>query len=204
MLAKIFFKGLAAILPLAITLALLLWFFSLIEGSIGFIIKEIIGPKNYFPGLGLLVGLGLVFVLGFFMNAWIGQKLYAWVDSLFHRIPVVKALYGAIKELLQFFSSAKGKSTSNVVMVTIQGMKLIGLITRESFDDLPSEVGGPGDIAVYIPMSYQLGGFTIIVPKSMVQPVPGMSTEKGLRFAVTAGMQTTTEPPDDTSRKKVV
>jgi uncharacterized membrane protein len=190
-MAKIFLKGLAAILPLAITLALLIWFFSLIEGTMGFLVKHLIGAKNYFPGLGLLVGLILVFILGFFLNAWIVQKIYKGIDLLFKKIPVVKALYGSVKELLKFFSSPKGKSNSNVVMITIQGMKLIGLVTRENFDDLPGQVGGKDDIAVYIPMSYQLGGFTVIVPRSTVQPVPEMTTERGLRFVVTAGMQAT-------------
>jgi uncharacterized membrane protein len=190
---KIFLKGLAAILPLAITLALLIWFFSLIEGSIGFLVKHLIGPEYYFPGLGLLVGLVLVFIVGFFLNAWAVQKIYQWIDLLFKKIPVVKALYGSVKELLKFFSSPKGKSKSNVVMITIQGMKLIGLVTREQFDDMPAGVGGRDEIAVYIPMSYQIGGFTVIVPRSMVQPIPEMTTEKGLRFVLTAGMQTSPE-----------
>lgn len=190
MIGKTFLKGLAAILPLAITLALLMWFFSLIEGTLGSLIKDIIGPKFYFPGLGILVGLVIVFFVGLFMNAWIVQKLYQWTDLLFKRIPIVKALYNSVKELLKFFNSSKGKTDSNVVIITFQGMKLIGLVTRDNFDDMPAELGKEGDIAVYIPMSYQLGGFTVIVPKTMVQPVPDMTTEKGLRFVVTAGMQT--------------
>lgn len=194
-MGKIFLKGLAAILPLAITLALLIWFFSLIEGSIGFLVKQLIGAKHYFPGLGLLVGLVLVFIIGFFLNAWVVQKIYQWVDLLFKKIPVVKALYGSVKELLKFFNSPKGKTSSNVVMITIQGMKLIGLVTREQFDDMPEGVGGKDDVAVYIPMSYQIGGFTVIVPRSMIQPIPDMTTEKGLRFVVTAGMQAA--PEDD-------
>lgn len=198
MIAKIFLKGLAAILPVAITIALLVWFFSLIEGTVGFVIKKLIGPEYYFPGLGLIIGLIAVFLIGFAMNAWIGQKLYKLTDKLFKRIPLVKALYGAITELLKFFSAKNDKNDGNVVIVTILGMKLIGLITRDKFDDLPPGIGNEGEVAVYIPMSYQLGGFTVIVPRSTIKPIADMTTEKGLRFAVTAGMQTTKENRDET------
>lgn len=58
---------------------------------------------------------------------------------------------------------------------------------RDSFVDLPKGIGQEGEVAVYIPMSYQIGGLTVIIPWSMVEKVD-MSIEEGLRFAATAGM----------------
>jgi uncharacterized membrane protein len=66
-------------------------------------------------------------------------------------------------------------------------LRLIGFITREDFGDLPVGIGGDDAVAVYLPMSYQIGGFTTMVPRSAVQPVD-MSIEQAMRFAVTAGM----------------
>lgn len=82
-------------------------------------------------------------------------------------------------------------------MITFLDMKIMGLVSRDNFEDLPKGIGGEGDVAVYIPMSYQIGGMTVILPKSMVQPV-NMGIEQGLRFAATAGM-----PGDAAEEEKV-
>ena len=58
-------------------------------------------------------------------------------------------------------------------MVTIgdDQTSLMGLMTRDDFSDLPEGIGDDETVAVYLPMSYQLGGFTVMVPKSKVRPV---------------------------------
>ena len=58
-------------------------------------------------------------------------------------------------------------------------------------------------MAVFIPMSYQIGGVTIMVPKDQVHPID-MSVEQGLRFAATAGMpaqQKKPTPKDDSTEE---
>lgn len=188
MLGKIFFKGLKAILPIAITLTLIIWVLDAIERVFSFVIISIIGPQHYFPGLGLIVGLVFVFFVGVLMNAWIVQKIYDLGDKLLKQIPLVKSLYGAVCDIMNFLKSKKDSDAGEVVMVSIWGGKVMGLVTRETFNDLPKGIGQDDEIAVYLPMSYQIGGYTIIVPKSQVQPIE-MSVEKAMRFAVTAGMQ---------------
>lgn len=188
MIGRIFLKGLMAVLPIAITLTLVIWVLDAIERIFGFVIKGIFGPQNYFTGLGLIVGLILVFIVGLIMNAWIVQKLYGLGDRFLKKIPFIKSLYGSVCDMMNFFKTKKDNEGGGVVMVTINGSKIMGLVTRDTFDDLPKGVGDKGEIAVYLPMSYQLGGYTVIVPKSSVTPID-MSVEKAMRFAVTAGMQ---------------
>jgi uncharacterized membrane protein len=67
-------------------------------------------------------------------------------------------------------------------------MRLLGFITRSDFSDLPPGVGKEGEVAVYLPMSYQVGGYTILVPRSRVTAVD-MSREEALRFLLTAGIK---------------
>jgi uncharacterized membrane protein len=66
---------------------------------------------------------------------------------------------------------------------------LIGFITREDFKDLPKNLGDKDKVAVYLPMSYQVGGFMVIVPKSRITIVD-MSIEEAMKFALTAGLST--------------
>ncbi len=186
-LGTTFLKGLAAILPLGITVALVLWLLDLLEKIFGTVVEALIGPTLYFPGLGLLVGLVFVFCIGLIINALLVQKVYRWADSQLKRIPLVKTLYSAVCDLMNFFSK-QNKESSQVVLLHLGQMQLVGLVTRDDYSDLPEGMGGPDMVSVYVPMSYQLGGFTVTLPKSQLTYID-MSVEKAMRFAVTAGMQ---------------
>lgn len=87
----------------------------------------------------------------------------------------------------------EGSEGSQVVIVTLggTGMEVMGLLTRCDFSDMPSEVAGPDTVAVYLPLSYQIGGHTVLVPRSAVRLVR-MSTDRAMRFMITGGMSTGT------------
>ncbi|MCW5623025.1 MAG: DUF502 domain-containing protein, partial [Burkholderiales bacterium] len=101
----------------------------------------------------------------------------------------VKTVYGAIKVFAGFISdSTKEKSMSQVVRVRMASdMYVLGFVTREDFSGLPPQLGGTEMVAVYLPMSYQIGGYTVMLRRDRIEPIP-MSSEEALRFAVTAGM----------------
>lgn len=188
-IASTFGKGLVVILPVVITLALLWWLASKIEGLVEAVFEPFGVP--YLPGTGIVVAVALVFIAGLLMNARLFQRLYAWFERLLDRIPLVKSLYGSLRDLMDFVSGKKGQDMNKVVMVDLDGrgrQRLIGFVTRETFDDLPEGVGGPDNVAVYLPMSYQIGGFTVVVPRSAVQSVD-MGLDDAMRFALTAGVK---------------
>jgi uncharacterized membrane protein len=76
-----------------------------------------------------------------------------------------------------------------VVSVPFGPGRVIGFVTQENPRALGPEAGSDL-IAVYLPMSYQIGGYTVLLPRRLVEPVD-MSVEDALRFAVTAGMSKT-------------
>ncbi|MBN2446612.1 MAG: DUF502 domain-containing protein [Phycisphaerae bacterium] len=186
---SLFLAGLAAVLPVTVTLYVLYWLGSTAEAFLGRGLKLLIPGSLYWPGMGVVAGLVLVFVIGVLMNAWLFRKVFRWGERLMERIPLVKALYGSVRDLMGFFSGSDKKTMRKAVMVTVGNtpVRLIGFITREEFGDLPAGIGGDETVAVYLPMSYQIGGFTTMVPRSAVQPID-MSIEQAMRFAVTAGM----------------
>ncbi len=183
-MGKIFMRGLIAITPIALTISVLIWLFGFLEDLVSVPMKDLLG-EYYFPGLGILIALVVIFFVGLIINNFLIQRVYSWGERLMTRIPLVKTLYGAITDMMSFFNS-KDKKKGRVVALEWQGCRMLGLVTRENFDDLPKEVGSGDEVAVYIPLSYQIGGFTIMMPKSMLKPVP-ISVEEGMRFVVTAG-----------------
>ncbi len=72
-MGKIFKRGLIAIAPLALTLALFFWFFNVLEGAFSVPLKALVGD-HYFSGLGILVALVLTFLIGIVINTWLIQR----------------------------------------------------------------------------------------------------------------------------------
>ncbi|GAB4149486.1 MAG: DUF502 domain-containing protein [Planctomycetota bacterium] len=193
-LAKMFFRGLAAILPLALTGYLVWAAVSAGEAMLrGIIFWFGVRPENYWPGMGFAASIVLVTLVGMLMYSFVVRTVYARVTALLSRIPVVKSVYGMIVDVVQLFG-AKDKPFQQVVLVQaeIDGPEIMGFVTRPDFDDLPDI--GKGKVAVYVPMSYQLGGFTLIVPRAQIRPI-AMKVEEALRFCVTAGVSR--QPSDE-------
>lgn len=185
-LAKIFFRGLAAILPLALTGYLVYWAVVAGETLLRNLVLLVLPPEKYWPGMGFLLSIGLVLVAGLLMYSFVVRRVYRYLTHHLERIPVVKSVYGMLVDVVRLFGSAEERPFRRVVLVTHQeGFEQIGFLTKDDFSDLP-EVG-PGKVAVYLPMSYQLGGFTILVPRERVREM-AMSVEAALRFCITAGV----------------
>ncbi len=193
-LSAIFLQGLIGLLPLAVTILLLFWLGSAAERTLGIGIKWALPHAWYVPGMGVLAGLVLTLILGLLVNIWGVPQLIRLVENLIGRIPLVKTIYGAVRDLLGFFARSGGLDAMNkVVMVSFgeTGIRVVGLLTRERFDDLPPGLGGDGYVTVYVPFSYQIGGSTFIVPRDRVQPLD-MRLEDAMRFIVTAGVRVET------------
>ena len=187
MIKRLFVDGLKIFLPFALTIAILVWVLGAIETFFGHIIKWIIGSQHYFPGLGLLVGIVCVFGMGIIYNAWLTRWLYHWAERIMKRIPIVKTLYNSIQDLMSFFDKKQAAKYGQVVLFRWQGLELLGLMTREDFEELPADIAAPGTVAVYLPMSYQIGGYTVHVPREEVRPID-IPVERAMRYILTAGM----------------
>jgi uncharacterized membrane protein len=194
--------GLATILPVVITAYLLYWLAASAEKSLGRLIKLVLPEGWYWPGMGIAAGIILIFIIGLLMQAWGVRSLVAWGERIVLRIPLIKTVYGAVRDLIGFITQGKDSGLRQVVAITIgdENLKLIGFVTREDLADLPKEIGGQDKIAVYLPMSYQLGGYTVIVPRSAVQPLD-MSLEEATRFVLTGGVAAGPPTPKRAARK---
>jgi len=191
---KIFVRGLYALIPIALTIGIVSWLYNVFENLLGTPLKYFLG-SHYYHGMGIAAGLILAFCFGAILNSWLVQKLYGAFEKLIGRIPLVKTLYGSITDFMSFFRGRNtNEGTQQVVMASFQGVQLIGLVTREQFDDLPAIMGKPDEIIVFFPMSYQIGGFTVVLPRTMVRKID-MSFEEAMRFVVTAGVLSKKEEP---------
>jgi uncharacterized membrane protein len=189
-LGKLSLRGLAAVLPLGLTLYIVWWMGSSAESAMGAVIRYILPEGSYWPGMGLVAGVGLVLGAGVLTQAWLVRRLFKFGEDLLNKIPLVKTLYGSVRDLMNFFAGPEKTGIEQVVMVELSkgGPRLLGFVTRDDAAGLPGGAASNTDrIAVYLPMSYQVGGFMAVVPRTSVTPVD-MSIEDGMRYAVTAGL----------------
>lgn len=196
-LGRIFAKGLFAVLPLGVTLGVLVWMGGMLESAVGRVIRLAVGREAYHQGMGLAAGLALIFLLGLLLNAWVVRRVWRGVESLVDRVPFVKVLYGSVRDLMQYFGGEGKEEFGQAVLVTVaEDTKVLGLVTRASMEGFHEAFGGADTVAVYLPMSYQVGGYTVFVPRSSVEPVD-MDFEDAMRFAVTAGVSSGAAPPEE-------
>lgn len=182
---KYIITGLVTTLPLILTLYLLYWLSVSTEAMLGNLIPRAI----YLPGMGITTGLLAMFVIGVLMHTQKIQELFMRGERVFYRLPVVKSVYSAIRDLMEYFSPARKKEFEQVVAVTLgeSGLRLIGFVTQAGHVHLPDDFQGADSVLVYLPMSYMIGGYAVLVPRAAIQPL-NMSMEEAMRFVLTAGV----------------
>ncbi len=182
-------KGLVAILPIGLTVYLVYWLAGTAERLFSRALKPLLPEAAYWPGMGLLAGLVVLYLAGLAVNAYVVRRALRVGDRLFARIPVVKTIYVAIRDFMRFFpSSGQGGDLKRVVLVPFGPGKAIGFVTAESSAALGLQPGAADAVAVYLPMSYMVGGYTVFLQRELLEPTT-LSVEAGMRIALMGGVQ---------------
>jgi len=185
-ISKILLTGFITLLPVILTIYLLYWLAVSSENVMGTALRWVLPNATYFPGLGMIAGLVVVFIVGLLMKAILVRQLFSFGEKLLYQLPLIKTVYRAIRDLFDFFSP-KEQGMGEVVAVTYNGTEMIGFVTQTDEKKLPESFRGQHKVLVYLPMSYMIGGFTVFIPREHVRPVK-MSMEEAMRFALTAGI----------------
>lgn len=186
---SIMLKGLAALLPVGLTFYFIYWLSISIERVLRPVLVSVLAEKYYLPGMGLVAGLIVLYFLGLTVNAWIVKRLFRVGEGLLERIPLIKSIYGSLHDFMEYFSTVdERRGMKQVVLVSIADARLIGFVTGEQIRDVPFPESPDEEIvAVYLPLSYQIGGYTIFLPRSHVEPID-ISMEDAMRRVLTAGL----------------
>ena len=190
-LSQYFFRGLITALPLGLTVYFFYVFLSWSESVAMQLIRPFIG-RLYVPGMGLLLGVTLILLLGFLVSPRGAGKLLSLVELPFTNLPVVKSIYSSLKDFADYFSLQRSKSTQQMVVILRmpgQAVEIVGLVTRQSVGDLPAGFLQGDRVAVYLPMGYMIGGYTVFVPREWTQPID-ISVEEAMRASMFAWMST--------------
>lgn len=193
----IFIRGLLTLLPIALTFYILFTVIQIFENALGDVLRSFVPATSYVPGYGFILTLVLIFFFGLLLNNLITSSLWSAAEKKLMSIPFVKAVYSPLRDLMNLFSKSGQKDLKSVVLVDMKnGTKVLGLVTRDNFADLNIGSVDLGDrVAVYLPMSYGLGGFTVLVSRAQTQEID-IPVEKALQLAITGWVTTHAEGSD--------
>jgi len=180
-IALLIAQGLLALLPISLTLYFLVWLVTAIETGLA----PLIPGSLYFPGMGLITGLMLLLLIGIAVNVYIVERFIGWSGKIFERIPLIKIIYGAIQDAVNLIKLGKQQKVQSVVSVKVtESIHLIGFIT--SHEGAKKLFKDDKKLGVYIPLSYQIGGYTLYVDSDQVSPLD-IDVETAMRIALTGG-----------------
>ncbi len=190
---QIFLKGLLTLLPIAVSIYIIYAGFSILENLLGNLLRGILPADVYIPGFGFVLTLILIFLFGFMLNNLISVSFWGQIERRLTEVPLIKAVYSPLRDLMNLFTKGH-KDLQRVVLAEITpGFRVFGLVTRENFSDIsqwPDNLDQK--VAVYVPLSYALGGLTMLVDKSKLTQVD-IPVEKALSLAVTGWITTEKE-----------
>lgn len=181
-------SGLVVVMPIGLTLWLLWWFGSSTESLLRRVITLIIPDAYYRPGMGIAAAVLLVLMAGFLLNALLVRRMLAAWEAFLDRIPVVKTIYGAIRDFTRLLpAGGTRRDLHRVVLVRFGEAQLVGFVTRDDASELGIVPAADGLVAVYFPMSYQIGGYTALLPRSALRLLD-LPVEAAMRLVLTAGL----------------
>lgn len=188
---RAFLTGLLVLAPLGITSWVFVWLFRTVDDFARpwlLRIPWIRGglPEEGYIGLGVAVTVVLVVLVGFFANNLLGKTFFGGVDRLINRIPWIKGVYGATKEIAGVVFSDQGRAFRKVVCFEYprRATYSIGFVTLDPNEDAELQ---NDYYHVFLPTSPNpTSGYFLLVPKDDTVTLP-MTVEEGLKLIVSGG-----------------
>jgi len=196
-LRRTLLTGLLILLPLVVTYMLVTFLFNLFTGVSAPLVNGLarfVGPAHYAwveplgPLVNLLLSLAVIFILGLVGTNIIGRRILEAFETLLMRLPLVKTIYGAAKQMVDTFQGP-GRSFQRVVLVQYpsKGLWMVGFVTSERRDTLNLSPAARM-LAVFIPTTPNpTSGFLVLVSPEEVVDL-GYNVEEAFKFIVSSGI----------------
>lgn len=180
-------RGLLLLVPIVISVQFLVWLARTLEAQLQPVVTLLLPASSYFPGLAVLLFLLSAFVVGVLTRHILMRKVVMVLERGLEKMPVIGSIYPVVRQLTDLLSD-RGKDNGKVVLVELPGGQgqAIGLVMlqggRDRLEWLPPE----SDL-VYLPMSYQMGGYSLILPRASLRPLD-MKMGEALQMIVMGGV----------------
>lgn len=183
-LRRRFITGFFVTVPLFITVAALVWIFTVVDGLTTPLYDQVIGRR--IPGLGIASTAIAIMLVGVVATNVFGRRLLTRTEEILLRVPVFKTIYSPLKQLIAAFSPDNESGFKRVVLVehATRGFS-IGFLTKEFTVDRGA--GRESMLAVYVPTNNLYLGDVVVCPRDRTL-FPDITVEEGIRIFLTGGV----------------
>jgi len=186
-LKKKFITGLFVLIPVIVTAYIIYAVVAFIENFIGPALRniffQVFQREVYITGTAFLIFIVITYLTGLFVSNYFGKTVFARAERVVTKIPIVKSIYGSVKDMTEAFSSDKIKSFNEVVLVEFPFKEryAIGLVTRRV------EIKGVQHCSVFVPTTPNpTSGYIIFIPESDLLFLD-MATDDALKYIISLG-----------------
>jgi len=191
-----FFTGLVICAPLAIT-AYLTWnLVGWIDGWVKPYLPDVYNPDLYLPfsipGFGVLIAIITITMVGFLTANLIGRSILSYGEYLLSRMPVVRNIYSALKQIFETVFRGDSSSFQSVVLVEYprRGIWALAFVATDTLGEVQNKLDEPAGktISVFLPTTPNpTSGFLLFVPVEDAL-VLDMSVEDAAKLVISAGL----------------
>lgn len=184
--------GLVVWLPILVTIGVLRFIVELLDRSIALLPKAY-SPEVWFgypiPGFGVLLSFVILLLTGMVVTNFIGQRLVRWSELLLTRIPLVRSIYNATKQVIQTILSTDSDAFRKVLLIEYprKGIWTLAFQTSHVSAHIANHVGKEM-VSIFVPTTPNpTSGFLIMVPKDEIIEVD-MSVDEAFKLIVSLGV----------------
>ncbi|MEM1201244.1 MAG: DUF502 domain-containing protein [Pseudomonadota bacterium] len=197
-----FLTGFVVAAPIAITVYLTWWFVSLFDAWIKPFVPPGFNPDNYLPfsvpGVGLLLALFWITVIGALTANLFGRTIVAYWESVLDRMPVVRNVYRALKQIFETALAQSSSSFREVVLIEYprKGLFAIAFVSRDTVGEIPEKAAHGDMVSVFLPTTPNpTSGFLLFVPVTDIIRLD-MSVEQAAKLVISAGLVVPNHGPE--------
>ncbi|HEY8191120.1 MAG TPA: DUF502 domain-containing protein [Alphaproteobacteria bacterium] len=191
------FAGIIVTAPIFITCYVTMAFLDWVDSKVTPLVPPHYNPNTYLPfslpGLGLIIAIVFFILVGWFARNFLGRLLFRIAEGIMHRMPVVRVMYKALKQVFETVMTNQSQAFREVVMLEYPrpGCWALGFVTGVTKGEV-QRLAGTEVVNVFLPMTPPTGGFLLFLPRSALIPMK-MTVEEGIKMLVSGGIIT---PPD--------
>jgi uncharacterized membrane protein len=190
-----FFAGILITAPISLTIYLAWLFITFVDERVFSVIPQQYNPETYLPfsipGIGLLLALVGLTLIGALTAGILGRALHGLIEGTLNRLPIIRSLYGAIKQIMETVLANKSSAFRECVLIEYprKGIWTIGFITGTTRGEV-QERTAEEVINVFVPTTPNpTSGFLLFVPMKDIIRLK-MPIEDGLKLVVSGGIVT--------------
>ncbi len=192
-LRNYFLAGVIVVAPISITFFIVWQVVQVVDGNVQRMLPDRYNPETYLPfsipGLGVLLMVGLITLIGMLTAGLVGRTVMRTGESILNQMPVIRSIYGTLKQIFETVFSHSSQSFREVVLVEYprRGIWAIGFVTGVTRGEIQERVE-PQLVNVFLPTTPNpTSGFLLFLPRDEVIGLD-MSVEDGIKMVISSGI----------------